>query len=212
MKREEALELLNTFAEGISRFFGRSCESAVYDMDASDRTVLAIYNNHVSGREIGSAGGRYADETLNLRRTDAEDHADYAGTVVVCGEKKIKSMLFCLRGDDGYCLGLGIHYDITALATAQSALEELAGIESYVENALAAVRHHRLEDIFEDCVHRVGKPLRQMKKGDRIALVALLKEARAFDFQKAVPYISDKLGVSRFTIYNYLKYAESPAV
>ena len=44
-----------------------------------------------------------------------------------------------------------------------------------------------------------------MKKNDRIDLIRLLKEEHAFKYQKSVPFVSEKLGLSRYTIYNYLK-------
>ena len=40
---------------------------------------------------------------------------------------------------------------------------------------------------------------------DRIALVERLRQQNAFAFQKAVPFVSEKLGVSRYTIYKYLR-------
>lgn len=36
-----------------------------------------------------------------------------------------------------------------------------------------------------------------------------LPQEHAFDYQKAVPFISEKLGVSRYTIYNYLKLGQT---
>ena len=40
-------------------------------------------------------------------------------------------------------------------------------------------------------------------------LIQLLQRQHAFDYQKAVPFISEKLGVSRYTIYNYLKMGQT---
>ena len=50
----------------------------------------------------------------------------------------------------------------------------------------------------------------EMKKEDRLVLIRLLKAHHAFDYQKAVPFISERLGVSRYTVYNYLKEVEEP--
>ena len=51
-------------------------------------------------------------------------------------------------------------------------------------------------------------PLAQMRKGDRLALVALLKEKGVFHLQRSVPYVAERMGVSKYTIYNYLNELE----
>ena len=65
-----------------------------------------------------------------------------------------------------------------------------------------------LEDIFEDCLKTVGKPISSMKKNDKVQLIALLMKNNAFNFQKSVIYIAERLGVSRYTVYKYLHEVE----
>ena len=43
-----------------------------------------------------------------------------------------------------------------------------------------------------------------LTKADRLKLVALLDQKAPFSFRKSVPYVSRRLGVSRYTIYKYL--------
>ena len=52
------------------------------------------------------------------------------------------------------------------------------------------------------------KPAKTMNKAERLRLVKLLKEKNAFEFYKAVPYISNRMGVTRYTVYNYLNQLE----
>ena len=54
MTRDEAFEVLDRMAQGIAQMFGSSCETLINDMKDPKHPVLAIYNGHVSGREIGS--------------------------------------------------------------------------------------------------------------------------------------------------------------
>jgi len=63
----------------------------------------------------------------------------------------------------------------------------------------------RLKNIFEECVKITGKPVSMMSKDDRIRIVSLLQSKNAFSFQKSIPFISQWLNISRYTIYNYLK-------
>ena len=38
----------------------------------------------------------------------------------------------------------------------------------------------------------------------RLGIHSLLEQKSAFSFRKSVPYISQRLGVSRYTVYKYL--------
>ena len=44
-----------------------------------------------------------------------------------------------------------------------------------------------------------------MGKYDRMRSIQLLYERNVFQMQKAVPYVAERLNISRFTVYNYLK-------
>ena len=59
-------------------------------------------------------------------------------------------------------------------------------------------------EIFDAAVLRIGKPVRDMNKADRIRVIEHLKEMDAFSYRRAVPYVATHLGVSRYTIYKYL--------
>ena len=50
----------------------------------------------------------------------------------------------------------------------------------------------------------VGKPVSALNKSDRLKIIALLEQKEAFSFRKSVPFIAQRLGVSRYTVYKYL--------
>ena len=51
----------------------------------------------------------------------------------------------------------------------------------------------------------MGVPVEKMGKYDRMRIVEMLYERSVFQMQKAVPYVAERLRISRFTVYNYLK-------
>jgi HTH domain len=53
-------------------------------------------------------------------------------------------------------------------------------------------------------VHELGAPLAALSREDKQRAVRLLDERGAFQLRKAVEDVADALGVSRFTVYNYL--------
>lgn len=205
MNREEMLELLSKLAEGIAKTFGKHCETLIQDLGHPDIPVLAIYNGHVSGREVGSTVDIFGNITKNF------DHSllqtNLINMMVERGSQKIKSTTMIVRGAD-YCFGFGINLDITLSSEYAGFLMEQCRIENYLDTAIASIKQGRLEKIFETCLEEIDIPLAEMKKDQRLALISLLQQRHAFDYQKAVPFVAAKLGVSRYTVYNYLKVVE----
>ena len=198
MTRDEAFSFLSRLAQGIAEMFGVSCETVIHDFADPTHPLLAIYNGHVSNREVGS--------TLDL--TGIAQQVEFEGDVVnllatTPRGQQVKSTTFSLKGDD-YHLALGINYDFTPLTYANRALLDLMSTNVDFRSAVYQSRDAGIREVFQQCADRIGKPLREMNKADRLRLVELLSQHDAFSYRRAVPYIASQLGVSRYTVYKYL--------
>lgn len=202
MTRDEAFEFLDRIARGIAQMFGSSCETLVHDMADPGHPILAIYNGHVSGREVGST----LDVLGTARPLDASAAtADLVNTAAITPDgRQIKSSTFHLFGDD-YDLGLGINFDYSALVYANRILVDLMNAEADLRSVLWQEGDtHHLSELMEQCVATVGKPVGSLTKRDRLKIMALLDQNGAFSYRKSVPYVAQYLGVSRYTVYKYL--------
>ena len=61
-----------------------------------------------------------------------------------------------------------------------------------------------LDYLIAEAGKQVGKPVEQMHREDKIKFVRYLDQKGAFLITKAAERIYEYLGVSRFTLYNYL--------
>ncbi|UGA36964.1 helix-turn-helix domain-containing protein [Chromobacterium haemolyticum] len=61
-----------------------------------------------------------------------------------------------------------------------------------------------MQDIIVQALERGGKPLARMKKADKKQAVAQMLEQGLFIVKGGVERAAEALGVSRYTIYNYL--------
>ena len=198
MTREEAFSFLDRLARGIADMFGVSCETVIHDFSLPSHPVLAIYNGHISNREVGS--------TMDLM--GLQQAVTFEGDVVnllatTTRGQQVKSSTFSLRGED-YHLALGINYDFTPLTYANRALLDLMRTDVEFRSAVYKSRDMGIGELFQECADRVGKPIREMNKGDRLRIIELLSQHDAFSYRRAVPYVATQLGVSRYTIYKYL--------
>jgi predicted transcriptional regulator YheO len=198
LSRDEAFNFLDRLAQGIAEMFGVSCETVIHDFSVSSHPILSIYNGHISDREVGS--------TLDL--TGLEQQVDFEGDVInllatTPRGQQVKSSTFSLKGPD-YHLALGVNYDFTPLAYANRALLDLMRTDVDFRSAVYQNRDTKISDLFQQCADRIGKPIREMNKADRLRIVELLSQQDAFSYRRAVPYVAAQLGVSRYTIYKYL--------
>ncbi len=187
----------------IAETFGRNCETVVHDFSDSECRLVAIYNNHVSGRSADSTETIYGVTISSLDIKELAPDRDYNNIIVYTRDgRKIKTSSINFIGP-GYHYVLGINFDLTPIHTAADLLADLLrGDGDFSETDLAS---KKIEDLFERCVSRMGKPVESMTRAERKQLTSILEESGFFSIQKAVPYAAERLGVTRYTIYNYLK-------
>ncbi|MGN0968263.1 MAG: transcriptional regulator, partial [Oscillospiraceae bacterium] len=187
---------------GIAEMFGSSCETLVHDMTVPTHPILSIYNGHVSGRAVGSTmdilgEGRALDDQALVT-----DQVNLFATTP--SGQQIKSSTFHLIGED-YNLALGINFDFSSLVYANRILVDLMSAQADLQSALwQGGDSKRLNEIFDECLNAVGKPVASLTKKDRMKVVALLEQKNAFSFKKAVPFVAQRLQVSRYTVYKYI--------
>ena len=201
MTRDEAFEFLDRTARGIAEMFGSSCETLVHDFSVPTHPILSIYNNHVSGRAVGST----QDILGTTKAVDAESSTTdlvnlFASTP---SGQQIKSSTFHLIGED-YNLALGINFDYSSLVYANRILVDLMSAEADLQSAMWHVGEGQLDQVFEECLAAVGNPVNALNKRDRMKIIALLDQKNAFSFRKSVPFAAKRLQVSRYTVYKYL--------
>lgn len=202
----DTVAFLDRLAKGLAAFFGPQCETIVQEFHEDSVLNLSIYNGHVSGREAGSTRGIFDDSVdhHSLHITTDEDVNNQA--VQLRGGRSIKSATFFITAD-GVCYGLGINYDTTITKKVESLLSQFNTAEGKLFDSLQKPvdpKNSSVENLFDNAMSQVGKPVGAMKKADRILLVRILKDTPFFDLQKSVPYLAEHLQVTKFTIYKYL--------
>jgi hypothetical protein len=64
--------------------------------------------------------------------------------------------------------------------------------------------HGALDRMIAGVEAELGAPLAELSREDKQKAVRMLDDQGAFQLRKAVEEVADALGVSRFTVYNYL--------
>lgn len=199
MRAEEAFRMLDDIARGIAMTFGKNCETLIQDYAKPDHPVLVIYNGHVSGRDVGSSLEITTNASRYVQGVQITDH--FINCLALRNNRKIKTTSFNFRGEDYYYC-LGINYDFTVLAEMQNVLENMNMVGEELD---IMVDQNYLSQMLDSILKQMDVPLEKMKKESRMEVIRQLKSQNAFSFQKSVPYVAERLGISRCTIYGYIK-------
>lgn len=192
--------------EGLAKTFGRNCEVVLHEISDNTKSIIAIYNGHVTGRSVGSpmleAGvkairkGNEADNILNYRNKSSDGRV-------------LKSSTMFIRDENQHVIGcLCINIDISEFVVAQKALEELLLTDTKMDNNLGDFASNNVNDVLINIVAETlethGKPVAYMNKDEKVNVVKKLDDQGAFLIKGAIDYVAKILCVSRYTIYNYL--------
>ncbi len=80
----------------------------------------------------------------------------------------------------------------------------VAGVRLPQPTAGASEAVGDLGRLLEDLADELGLPLAQLPRAEKQRAVRLLEERGAFTYRKSAETVAEALGVSRFTVYNYL--------
>lgn len=204
MERERILDFLKRLSDGIAIMFGKDCEVVIHDMKQEEVSILYIANGHVTQRNIG-------DKLDFLGTSELDTLHKEKDLVNRKGQSKtghsIKSSTFHIEGED-YHFALGVNYDYTNMEVLHNVVTDFIQVgEPIAENELEKDENleGQLEEVFAEAIDYVGKPLPFMRKQDRVEVIKYLYDKGAFSIHKSIPIIADKMCVSRYTIYNYIK-------
>jgi predicted transcriptional regulator YheO len=205
MKKDQKLRLINRFiqvGEAVYRTIGPQCEVVVHDLIDMEQSIVWIKGT-VTERNLGGCMTARGLSLVRAGRT--EDSYNYS-TRTRSGKMVRSSLIFVNDASGNPLICMEVNFDASPFVAFRRALETLADpLEAYdFHDAFIDDAPQMLETMCQRAVDFVGKPTAQMDKSDRLRVVQLLDDAGAFELRKAIPSIASYLGVTRFTIHNYL--------
>ena len=202
------LSTLKQIAHDLALLFGPDCEVCIHDLKAQDleHSIVYIENGHVSNRKIGDGPSDAVFDAI--RKQDGEDIRDRTGYLMKTSDGKIlKCSTSYIHDDDGSLhYVFAINYDITKLTMIDSALHNLVSPVNQSEKPKEIKRNvnELLNQLIEESVKLVGKPVALMTKDDKVAAIQFLNDSGAFLITKSGDKVANYFGISKYTLYSYI--------
>jgi predicted transcriptional regulator YheO len=198
---------LRQVADAVAATFGRNCEVAIHDLSNLKKSLCYLTGN-ITGRRIGASATDFLVEELQKRGKDIQDMYNYK-TTTRNGRSMKSSTIFIRDHMENVVAALCINFDTTDVFNAVQSLTPFlntgdhGGGES--KETFAGSVPQTVEALFDQAVLEMGKQPATMSTSEKIRLTELLDKSGAFQLKGAVEQIAIMTGVSKFTIYNYLK-------
>ncbi|MBT3479761.1 MAG: hypothetical protein HOA15_06575 [Candidatus Marinimicrobia bacterium] len=213
MSKKEKLtdsEILSHYikmGEVLSDMFKPHLEVIVHDLRYPEHSIIAIFNNHVTGRKVGEgtsdfgykkAKGEVPDQVVNYKNESPDG-------------KPLKSSSLTIRNSEKQIIGsLGLNYDISVFTQFSDVLSFFTGTEenpvtqkkeaffygNTKEDIQIAINHYRVTN---------GLTNKIFSRKDKHGIIEFLINGGHLNKRGAVAIISDTLSLTRPTVYKYIK-------
>lgn len=207
-EREWIFQTLAQIAESLVRTFPRHLEVVVHDL-ADPRHSIRHIAGDVTRRK---AGGPLTDLVVRaLRREGREIRDRYNYRTTTRDGRVLKSTTSFIRDRQGEVVAaFCVNFDTTDYCNATHALEMFASAaasfddEEKIETFATSI-HETIEALFEQTVAQIGKQPASMTTAERMDLLRALEENGVFRIKGSVDQVSRRMGISKYTVYGYLK-------
>ncbi|MTI15338.1 helix-turn-helix transcriptional regulator [Sansalvadorimonas verongulae] len=198
---------LETVVDGIASVFGSFCEVVLHSLEDPSRSVVKIANGIATGRDVDSPVTVEALQQLHeIARQEGGDirHA----TKKTQDGQLFKSTSMVIRSHTGQPVGM-LCININMSVPASDFLE--AFVLEGVNNAAPVSGHFpsSVDDLVENTVDRtiaeINSNHQLSNKVKNKHIIMSLFDKGIFDIKESVPMVARKLGVSRHTVYLYIR-------
>lgn len=200
------LDNLQQLADAVVAMFGRNCEACVHDLTALPASLVYI-RGQVTHRRPGAPA---TDLLLRMIGRDPGRGGETHNYKTLSSDgRSLKSATTLFRDNTGrpvaaFC----INFDTTDFFNVSQALMPFLNLpenDAPLPETFAHSFPETVEAILHQAAREIGRHPSTMNVEERGRLVAILEENGIFQFKGAVEQVARMMGVTRFTIYNYLK-------
>ncbi|MDR1264378.1 MAG: PAS domain-containing protein [Propionibacteriaceae bacterium] len=207
-ERQTILRCLARLVEPLAATMPGECEVVLHDLDQLPNSIIAIAGG-LTGRQVGGpatdrllrdhAQGVYSTR-LGYAGRGPDGQALRSSTVIVRDSADRPVAALCLNNDTRSWR--------LAAELARSMLPWTETGEPAAETMLPDV-DALAHQVLRQAVEAAAVPVELMRKRHKLAVVRDLKERGFFTLRESVETAAQALGVTRFTVYNYLNQLET---
>ena len=210
MTPDEILESYLPLVDFIAAVFGKNCEVVLHDLRKLDHSIIAIKNNHITGRTLNDTITDFALDIIHTEKHKEKNYiCNYVGKTGN-GKKNVRASTYFIKDEEQNLIGmLCTNIDVTALSNARKHIDDLIMINESAEaeekeNFSLDINDH-VDSIISNTLSKFESEPMRMTMDEKKQVVKKLEEKGIFRLKGVVAEVADGLEVSDQTVYRYLK-------
>lgn len=218
-KKEQIFATLKQLADLITHMFGHNCEVAIHDLTSNTMQLIHI-TGKVTKRKPGAPVTDVVAKYLIQEGNAVKDR--HCFMTLTDDGRELKSSTSYIRNSKGqvvaaFCINFNTTDHHNAIQLLRSFVNKTMAADiddnkaSHQPEKMSFSIDHTVDSFFEQAVGEIGKRPASMNTDEKIRLVKILEQKGAFQIRGVVSQVALRLGVSNFTIYNYLKKIRAPS-
>jgi len=197
------------FIDYLAEVLGKDTEIVLHDIKDMDCSVVAIRNNHISGRNVGAPA---TNLVLKIIKEGKHNNLDFLSNYRGISEsgKTLKSSTYFIRNEKHSIVGmLCINIDTEKFVRFKDYLETIIAIPEKVDDSRVVERFSSSVaelafDSIRNVIGNAGIPSGRMSQEEKIKIVQELYDNGVFLLKGTISEIAKQLATSEATIYRYL--------
>ena len=200
--------LLKQMADAFTFTFGDKCEIVIHDLSNIQQSIVYITGD-VTNRVVGTPVSDVVIKKIMEKGDKVEDQFGFKS--ITDDGRELKSSTLFIRDDNekvvaAFCINLDVTDYLNAIQTISAFAGGLkSGEIEKISEKIAYPVDETVDSLFEQAVNEIGKRPATMTTPEKVKLVKSLEDKGAFQIKGVVNQVAIRLGVSNFTVYNYIK-------
>ncbi len=199
----------------LGEVLGPDYEIALHDVRRKKHSLIAITNNHISGRQVNSSLTDFALELISNKTYLENDYITNYNGVVKNNNTLVRSSSFFIKDVDELIGILCINFDSSRYQDLSKKVLSLCHPDKIVEKNYNFEPVFSLSEIDETFSNSISDMIdyflpvesknKKFSKADRLKMVEMLYKKNIFKIKGSIEETAKKLNCSEATIYRYLK-------
>jgi len=202
---------LKNVVDCVAQVFGSNCEVVLHSLKDPGHSVIKIANGQITGRKVGSPLTDFSIELLKKAKSSGKDVIRNYFNKLDDGTL-LKSSDVVIKNDRGDPIGLlCINIDLS-VPLYDFVREFTAKGRKFSEEAVERFPSHPnelVDRMLEVATTRINSNEEISASDKNKEIVIELYKSGIFDIRGAIDIIAKAIGVSRYTVYNYIREAKN---
>ncbi len=209
LTNRQILEHYIRVGEIIAEKFTPYLEVIIHDLQNPEHSIIAIYNNHITGRNIGEGTSDIGYKKLQNKLPDKIVNYENQSPSGV----KMKSSSLTIRNGNGEIIGsMGFNFDLSPFDNIQEFFNTITETNPSRLDQFPKQEQFFMWSVKDEIKQAINKFItthglqgKVLSKKDKLKVVALMNNEGHVKKRGAISIISELLAISRPTLYKYIR-------